>query len=474
MKSLKKTVSILSTLSLILLSGCQSMHSVNTQSIEQSLNLPTTFLNQQPASQQQNACQANSQDFCYQNWWHSFNDPILNAYLEQVMQHNSELSIATLNLQKSVLNWQKEKRTRFPSFNAQMRTQTGGTHHLESHQTQHQSSSEGSLNASWELDLWGKLALQQNISEWEKNASTADRQAVYLNLTANAVRAYYNLVHLNQKLQDQANSLKYQQRQLQFAQTQLKAGVIAPSELIPLQQNITLQQQNQLQLNADKNEALNQLSLLLNHHVSELPSSLTDSKHLPKIKDIFIGQPAEVLNNRPDIQAALWRLQASLTAPELTQKNLYPTLVLTAGAQNQSPKLFDLLSVPVLNWGISINLPPLNPQEHRDNLKIAEINSQIAMQQYREQVYKALADAENKLTAWQTAQDKRQLLLQTQKHVEQQFKHQNTRYQAGQIAMKELQESQEQLRQAKIAVQDNLFEQINNWIALYLAMGGQR
>lgn len=397
--------------------------------------------------------------------WQIFNDPILNDFMQQVIASNHELSVATLTLKKSVL-----ERPQNPTINTQSNFTQGGQFGLDG-QSHTSRQLDLSVNASWEIDLWGKLALQQQLKEWEKNALQADQQAVYLAVSTSAIKEYFALIAINQKLSDNQQALAFQQKQLNYAQKQLALGLIATADLLPITQTLNSLKQNALSLQTQKNDSLTTLSLLSHTPINQLPKSLVNRERLPTLPKLP-PIDATAITNRPDIIALLWRLSASLQQTNLLQKNQYPTLVLTTGANAQTANLLDLIKVPIINWGIALSLPSLNPTAHQQALQSIQIDEQIARLGYEEAVVKALNDVQSKLQSYQHYQNTRALVQQAKHLAKQQLDYQQKRYKLGLIARKELEQSQESYRQSQSAVIDNEHNQAIALVSLYQAIGG--
>lgn len=98
----------------------------------------------------------------------------------------------------------------------------------------------------------GKTTTATKYQRMGKNAVEADRKAVFLTLTANAVREYFNLIGINQKLSDNQNAQKFQQKQRHYLQTQLKLGLIAQADLLVIEQTLNNLQQTQRNLITQK------------------------------------------------------------------------------------------------------------------------------------------------------------------------------------------------------------------------------
>lgn len=420
-------------------------------------------------------CFANQTTPCATRWWTVFQDNDLTAFVDSVMAHNRERKIAALTVQKTQLALDKDRQARGWVLSNTASLNRGGTYSVSDKTTQHTHNNSLGTTASWELDLWGKLADQHAISQWEQQASISDQQALYLSLSANAVRSYFALANLNQRIALADATLAHDQQLQNMLKIQLKAGRIAPIDKVTLAQTINQHRQNRQSLINQKNELLANMALAMGDNLGALSAkfpTLTNvrpsNRHLPAIA---IGLPAQVLANRPDIQTAVWRLKQAFAQADIAQNNLYPNIVLTAGAATASPKLHQLLILPVLSWGLAVNLPLLNPQEARRTLQSSDIATQQAVLTYQETLYKALADVEAKLSQYHYQQQQRQLIEQNYQLTEQLTKANQLRYQAGTISLKQLLEAQEDSRQALLGLADAEYQQQLAWVNLQQALG---
>lgn len=449
--------------------------------------LPTTAIpddwHNQPQAQTHKAlpsdihpCFAEQATPCANRWWTVLQDDNLNAFVDSVMAHNRERKIAALTVQKTQLTLDKDRQARGWVLSNTASLNRSGTHDLAEHTTQHSHNNSLGTTASWELDLWGKLADQQAISQWEQHASIADQQALYLSLSANAVRSYFNLINLNQRIDLAKATLAHDQTLQKMLDIQLKAGKIAPIDKVTLAQSINQHQQNYQNLLNQKNELLATMALAMGDNLGALSAKFPalanvrpSNRPLPAMP---IGLPAQVLANRPDIQTAVWRLKQAFAQADIAQKNLYPNIVLTAGASTASPQLQQLLKLPVLSWGLAVNLPPLNPKEAQRTLQTSDIATQQAVLIYQDTLYKALADIEAKLSQYQYQNSQRQLIEQNYQQSQQLLKANQLRYRAGSISLKQLLDAQEDSRQSLLSLADAHYQQKLAWINLNQALGG--
>lgn len=404
---------------------------------------------------------------CQDRWWLAFNDEVLNALLVLVQAQNLESKIADLQLQKSLLLLQKNQENF--SLAWQARSDIGGT--LDERYSQTQSHLLG-LQASWELDFWGKNALNQRAQVLEFQASGYEHNSLKLAMYANAVRAYFMLINANQKIDDNRASLAYAQAQLKFAHARLQAGQIAKADILPLQESINQHHQSAVSLQNQRHDALQTIALLANTPIAHLPKALTEQKILPKIPMLASNLDVARVQYRPDLQAGLARLKVAQDAPMLAQKNAYPTLVFNASANRQGMALVDLIKIPVLNWGVSLNLPTLNVREHNYAMRASENSRESAILQFQDSLHKALLDVQSKIMLYQASIESQKLAIKQKKLRTQQVMYQKLRLENGLIAPKDYVDSVESERQAKMALQDAHLAQALAYVALYQAMGG--
>lgn len=444
----------------LLLSACQTPH-VSDPMTQPSVLLPPD-----------DKCLRLDEAYCGARWWQVFNDDTFNLLMGHAVANNRELSVASLTLQKALLDVQKHKNAKglviqsSAGANRQHKKELTAGESVVSH------GFEVGLNASWELDLWGKLALYQNLAEWEKNAVGTDRQAVFLNLTGTVARTYFGLIGTNQKILDNKQSLAFERQRLQFLERQIDIGHIAQADILPTHQAINQLEQSALSLATERAEGIHMLATLTHLSVGEIEALLNNKTKLPALPHRFEHLPANAIANRPDLGAMLWRLLIALEQKKLLQKNQYPTLTLTAGTTAQHANLVDLLKVPVLNWGISLNLPTFNHKEYHRSIEVAKIDEQIALLNHTEAVQKALFDVQNKLIALYNGEQNHTRILQANELAKQQLHYQNKRYELGQISAKDLAESQETYRKSVESIKNSELNQLLLWVAVWQAVGG--
>src|SRR5262249_48533272 len=101
------------------------------------------------------------------NWWHSFNDPVLNRLIDEALRTNNDLAAAAIRVYRARLQAGLVDTNRTP--NATLDAAGSVSHALDAHRTSRAGGITGTL--SYELDLWGKLAAQRDAARWVVDAT---------------------------------------------------------------------------------------------------------------------------------------------------------------------------------------------------------------------------------------------------------------------------------------------------------------
>lgn len=445
--------------------GCSAV--VKTPYQSPSVNFPAQYANNQQLNKQ-----VYDQAFA-DRWWTLFGDTNLNQLVDQVIQANPNLAVAGINLQQARIQIKQSQSQQ----NIRIGTAGGRVGHQFSLDGGGNSSQGISLDypgLSYELDLFGKLARQTEASKWAALATEQDLQATAQTLIAETASLYWQLGYLNESLTVAQQNLATAQKTYELVQVQYRAGAVSGLDLTSAEQAVQSQTSNLSRIQQQKVETRTALAVLLQRPVQQLniaePARLT-THELPKIE---AGLPASLLSRRPDLNAAELRLRQALATKDAKKAAYYPSISLTGGVSTggSSTSLSQVLSNPVAVLGASLNLPFLQWNDMKRDLKVNDLEYEKTVIQYRETLYKALAEVENALSA-RTEVDK-QLSLQ-ERNVQLAQKTEDltlVRYRNGAIALKNLLDAQETTRNAKLDLMQTRQSQYNAYVNLFKALGG--
>ncbi|MBM9616682.1 efflux transporter outer membrane subunit [Desulfobulbus rhabdoformis] len=453
MKKLSATIGLL-TCTGLLLGGC----GLKTPYTRPNLDLPKTWTQSSASLQEQSG-----------RWWQRFDDPNLNQLIDAVLKRNADLAVAALQLNKARLRAQLAESDRLPGLSVDGSGQISRS--LGSEKTENKTFS-ASGSVAYEIDLWNKLGRTADAARWEALATEQDRESTALSLVATTASLYWQIGYLNQRLVLSSESISYAQKTLQLVELQKEAGAATGLEILEAKRSLFSQEASHTQLVQQQVELRNALAILL----AGPPENL-QLQELTSLKDISLpgvnaGMPAELLSRRPDLRAAEARLRSTLATTDATRASYYPGISLSGSYGGSSEQLSRLLSNPVATLGASLALPFVEFRDMQRNIKISETEYQQAIIEFRQNLYTALSEVENTLSARKQYRLQAEKLTTTLEAAQQTEAIYELRYKAGATTLQTWLDAQENRRQAEINLAENLYNQLNNHAELVKALGG--
>ncbi|WP_321856463.1 efflux transporter outer membrane subunit [Burkholderia cenocepacia] len=408
-------------------------------------------------------------------WWTRFGDDQLDRLIAAALSRNSDLATAALNVRKAQL------RAGLAGDPLQFGPEAGinvrRDFRLDSGGTAWNNSGVLRGTVNYTIDLWGRLALQQNIAQWALQASEADRETVRLNVIGTTADLYWRLAYLNQRLASEEQSLATALRTQQLIHAQNLAGIVSALERREAEQTVLTQKSSLSQLRQTQVETRNALAIVfdaapgsnvLEEVLGQEPPALPTGA-LPVVDD---GLPADLLGRRPDMRAAELRLRQSLANVDVIRTSYYPTLLLTSAVGASSTSLGNLLANPVAILGAGLNLPFLDLKAMRLDTSVAQVEYESAVIGFRRALYRAFADVENALSGRIRLAEQAELRARNLTAAREAEHLYEIRYRTGAVALRMWLDAQELHRTAELQLAQTRLSQLQNFVTLYQAVGG--
>ena len=400
-------------------------------------------------------------------WWQAFGDPQLDALIQRALRSNNDLAVAGWKVRQAQLQAGLTATNLTPGVtagvNGSLSKNLDGGPSTRSYAA--------SVSLSYELDLWGKLARQRDVTAWEATATELDRQNTALTLIGTTANLYWQIGYLNQRISSSEQSIAYAERTYALVRSQHAAGASSGLDEVQSAQNLAIQRAALTTLLQQREEARNALAILFDQNPQNRSPELP---RLPQgaLPDVPADVPASVLGRRPDLQAAEARLRESLANVDATRASFYPAFSLTGSVGTSSSTLGDVLRDPLGTLGAGLTLPFIQWNTTQLTIQVSQAQYQQAVVGFRQTLYSALSDVENALSArtqyLQEAQQ-RQLAFDYAVRAE---KLSEARYRAGQTSVKDWLDQQESRRSADLSLAENRYNQLLNLMKLYQALGG--
>ncbi|CNF68388.1 efflux transporter outer membrane subunit [Yersinia massiliensis] len=402
------------------------------------------------------------------HWWENFDDPQLSDSINRMLVSNNDLATAGLTLQKARLTAGLTNTNLTPDITL---TGAGSNTRSLNENTQPRENYSTSLALSYELDLWGKLARAREQSAWQVNATEQDRQETALSLIGTTADLYWQIAKFNQQLSYQQAALVISQDTLKILQSRYAAGDASEIELLQGQQSL-LERQNQYQNLEQQREAARNAMALLFNRAPDYRRAERQSLDLQQQVPIAQSLPLEVIAQRPDVQAAEWRLRAALAGSDVAKLNFYPTLSLGASLDAGSAVFSQWFSNPSRTLSINSALPFLQWNTVQLTIDQSKVDVQLAAVDFRRKVYSALKDVDDAMTQRLSYQQQKQNQWQNLQLSQRRLSLASSQYQAGSVSFQTLLDAQDALLTSETSLLELQYNYLNATMKLWLALGG--
>ncbi|KRB89955.1 efflux transporter outer membrane subunit [Noviherbaspirillum sp. Root189] len=401
-------------------------------------------------------------------WWRTFGDTSLSELVEAALKRNTDVLVAMARVDEARALAQVADAARMPALNATAGAQSGRT--LGSTGVTVTHSVQPELQASWEVDLWGRLHDLAKSAALQYQASQVERDGVALAVAAATAQSYIGLLALDEQLRITKATAASRAEALQLATDQARLGYTSQLQLTQAQSEheAVLQAIPQLELAIQRQE--NALRLL----IGETPGDVTRGHRFQALQlpPVAPSLPSDLLSRRPDIVQQELQLAASDASLSSRRAAFLPQVALSAKIGSLFSNGIDYDPISVWSIGGSILAPIFSSGRLTAQVDAAAAQRDQAAYAYRNAVLTAFSEVENALTGvsrlqaqMEHSQKRREILARTLE-----FAH--DRYQAGYASYLEELDAQRNLYQVELDAVTIRQSQLNNVIALYRALGG--
>jgi multidrug efflux system outer membrane protein len=415
-------------------------------------------------------------------WWTRFGDPLLTELVESAIAGNKDLEEATARLREARANRDAVLGGRAPQLVASVAA------------TRNRLSENGLLpvgrvpglgpdvdiydagfDASWEIDLWGRMKRATQSAEARAQSAEEARHAVVLQVIAEVVRTYIDL-RAAQSLR--ANAITDANAQLEVARLvadRLRVGLASRFDLVRAQTQARSTAATVPGYEGDAAAAAFRLALLLGKRPEELYDRLRQPGPLPRVGfEVSAGLRSDLLRRRPDIRQAERDLAASTADVGVATAELFPRISLLGGIGQQAREPGDLFSADSLRFqfGPSLRWPIFSGGRIRAQIRAADARSDAAMARYERTVLGALSDSETAINRYASATRTRAERNEALAAAEEAVSLARRRHHAGEDDLTALLQAQTSFSAAdRLNIQASATE-LQQLTALYKALGG--
>jgi outer membrane protein, multidrug efflux system len=408
-------------------------------------------------------------------WWKLFHDPVLNTLVADALSSSPDVRTAASRIAEYRARRGIEKANLFPSLNAGGSGSGTRTRNNTTHLTTTNESYGGSLDASWQVDLFGRQFQTLKAASADLEQITENFYGVQVTLAADIATAYVTLRSAEAQLVVVRNSLGTRSETVQLTEWQERAGT---GNALDTQQAISVLEQARatiptLQLTISQTK--NQIALLSGKIPGSLDSQLAASRPVPALSVAAAsGIPAETLRQRPDVRAAERGVQAAYARTKAARRERFPTLNLTGSIGIEALKAGHLFSPESTLASLlgSLAAPIFDAGRIRQKITIQSEVEKQALINYERTVLTALSEVENALIGVQRYNEQLAILVRAIAAAREAAKLSALQYKAGAVDLLISLDAQRTLLSLEVQQVSATEQRANASIQLYKALGG--
>ncbi|WP_133646276.1 efflux transporter outer membrane subunit [Paraburkholderia flava] len=439
------------------------------------------------------------------DWWTLFDDPTLNALEQQLAEANLDVAAASARLRQSRAERRVAGAAEYPtldgaaSYDRERGSPNGilGLLGVSPTGTQAQSAAgdaptgvaplpgaKGSpaynlyqtgFDASWEVDIWGRVRRGVEAASALSDASWEDRNAVLLSARAELARDYIELRDTQALLRIARQNLEIARDTAKLTQVRAHEGVTTDLDVANAAAQVASIESLIPTLESRSTTTINAIGVLLAEEPGALAQTLGEPHDIPALPgQVPIGFPSELVQRRPDIRKAEAELHAATASIGMAKADFYPRISLNGSAGFQSLQLSNLA-----NWasgqfivGPSITMPIFEGGRLKGTLHLREAQQQEAAIVYKRTVLEAWREVDDALVVYDAEQLRRDKLTTVVSLNQRALSVAQQRYKAGALDYLDVLNVQKQLLDAQSNAERSQASAAANLVTLCKALGG--
>ncbi len=411
-----------------------------------------------------------------QRWWRVFDDPLLARLIEEAEKENLDLRRAVARVREARARLGVARGEFFPEAEAQ-----GSV--IRQRSSENRLGIDGrtatfygvGLDASWELDLFGRISRSVEAATASYQASEEDRGDVLVSLYAEVARTYFTIRTSQARLAAALGNIASQQKVLELTQSRFRNGLATGLDVAQAEQVLAASEAEVPPLNTVLTQAINTMGVLLGKPPGVLFDELSQPEEIPvPPEQVIVGVPADLLRQRPDIRRAERRLAAQTARIGIATADLYPRLSLSGSFAFESVDAGDLFqgSSKAFAFGPTMRWLLFDGARVRNQIQVEDALAEQALYIYEQSVLNALNEVENALTAYLQQRTRLSALQRSVRAAQRSLQLATRLYMDGLVDFQNVLDAQRALFDNENLLAVTRGDSVTTLVQLYRALGG--
>jgi multidrug efflux system outer membrane protein len=410
-------------------------------------------------------------------WREFFLDPTLQRLIALSLEHNRDLRVAVLNIEKARAMYEIERAGLFPSIRASGDNSNQFLPADIARSTEVAISRQSSVTVgftAFELDLFGRIRSLKDAALENFFTITQNAHSAQVSLVAEVASAYLTLVSYCELYDLTEQTYATRKQSYDLARSLFEQGLTSQMDL---NQARTLLEDARVNAARYRTNALryeNALTLLLGAALPpdlEIPRRLAD---IQTLRDVPAGLPSYLMERRPDILAAEHSLRSANANIGAARASFFPRISLTGSFGTISTEFDNLFAGASKTWSFmpSISLPIFEGGRLLANLRVSETEKEIAIASYEKAIQSAFREVADALAFRSTSAEQVAAATALRDAARETYELSLLRYDVGVDSFLNLLDSQRTYFTAQQAYVNTILNREINTLNLYKALGG--
>jgi len=427
-------------------------------------------------------------------WWTAFDDPLLDELEQRAASASPDLQTAALRfaqarIQRGIVSAQRQPqvaldaaavRTRQSEWGASTRLFDaiggGDRDALAGFLADPTTIYQAGVNASWEIDLWGRVARSIEAADADIDRATALLDGARLSIAAELARQYLALRDLQRQRDLTRTDIAAVEDRTNLLRAFVDAGAADALSLDRQEALLASLRAHLPALQAQESAAMNRIARLIGEAPGALDETLATAARQPAIDlpAYPLGLPSAILARRPDVRGAEAALHAATAGVGIAQAQLYPSLRIGAsfGYESYDADHFGEWASHTWSAGPSLDLPIFDAGRRRATVTLRSLDAQRAAIEWHDTVRQAWGEVDDALTRFAAERAQRDHLDEAAARSADAYALAQARYDGGLIGFGDVLDALRadlQARREQVASDARLNQA---YVALYVAIGG--
>jgi outer membrane protein, multidrug efflux system len=404
------------------------------------------------------------------SWMQMFKDEKLQALIREGIDNNYDLKIAVARIKQAEANLMQSNAAFLPSLSVAPQFTRQKTTAAQGGLTS--DIFELSGNASWEIDLWGKLKGAKSASLASLLQSYAYRRAVQTQLLANIATDYFNLLAFDRELTITLQSVESYKNDVETNKALKQANRINEASVAQSEANRYAAEVTIPDLLNNIRQMENAISILVGRPPRLIQRDSIDVQQVDTL--LQTGVPSQILSNRPDVQEAEYNVRYYFEQINVARAYFYPSLTITAQGGWQSATIGSLFSSASLFGNVAGGLlqPIFNHGLNKQRLRVANAQYEEHVLTFQQTVLGAGQEVSNALYSYKSAQSK----LTTRNHqldaLKRSVDYTRLLLKGGYVTYTDVLTSEQGYLAAQLSSVNDRLQQLTAIVSLYQSLGG--